>query len=274
MLYFTFLLFGLISTAPIYLPLSNTPLSGSVGYPGNTEVTYIFNPQNDKFELNFWRTTVFNRNYAPNLSFLVQDQYGDIIDNYFIGKSSYFSSSGNYSLTVFNYYTGVNFQVRVCLFSCDYSCPYDMTYGYCKGEGACVNGICQCDNSSTVQVDHYDCSLKPPLPETSSSSYMVVMLTLIFVGVILVIFIPLAIFSLCRTLARRAAVERQPIIQHYQGVSPVQAYNTVPYIVTAQPYNPNSLPYQTYTPVVQAYNPSFQPTVDPKAQESGTPNKV
>jgi hypothetical protein len=103
------------------------------------------------------------------------------------------------------------------------------------------------------------------------------MVSLIFVGVILVIFIPISIYTLCRRIALRAALERQPIIQHYEGVSPVQAYNTVPYMVSAQPYNPHNLPYQAYTPAVQAFNPPVQafnppvlPTIDPKAQERNT----
>jgi hypothetical protein len=225
-------------------------------------ITYTFNPQQQTFELDVWRTQAFSRYTAPLLIASVSAP-GSTPDYSFSGQKTYYPTrAGNYTVAIQSSSTSFTYQIRVCLFSCPVSCPYTIL-GYCDGNGACINGVCTCDNS-TLLLDS-SCSVGDTLWE----KLIGIWIACIVIGFIVVVVIPIVICCCCCGMCAAAAAESKPIHHHHHHQHHQhQEYNSVPPGVVfpnaGQPYiqanayqQPQGYPQQGYPPGYQQQTPGF-----------------
>jgi len=257
-------------------------LSDSI-YEGLTN-TYSYTNGASEFEVDAWRTQIYNYPYnTPSMWLTVKDPYGFILsEGLFYGQQTISTTYIGLNHTIqFELLSGVSsmtYQIRACDYSCPSECPYTSGLGYCNGNGACFYGICLCDNSTSNTFDGYSCYLDLP-----TSSLFGLWIALSVVGFLLIVVLPIVIcVCCCGVCAAAANAERHPIIHHHHP-SPINpAYNTGPVYSTmavptpgvayvqAQPAGPYQ-PMGQQPPMFQGQpgQPYYQP--QPQQQQPGQP---
>jgi len=288
MLCLVLLLISWVSAQNTPIDLSQSQILSNTASESGYNYYSVLNPYGETFELDIWRTQTFPYNEAPNLYVTVDDPNNvQLYSGVFYGQQTISGyTNGNYTVSV-SLLTGFNtmaYQIRACTFSCSNNqCPYNYGIGYCNANGACVNGICVCDNSTSLTWDTYSCSLN--ISWGLWENFIGLWIALIIVAFLLVFVLPIIICVCCCGACAAAAAERQPIIHHHHPINPTYAtgpvYNTsmptpgVSY-VQAQPaglYQPGQQwqpqqqvyqPGQPYQPQQQVYQPG-QPQAQPQS---------
>jgi len=277
-----FLLICLVSGQ--YTPLTSVAVSDSVQYDTKYYTFYVNSFSGEQtFEIDLWRTQTYQYPASLSLWLTVNDPSGrQLWFSSFYGQQQITTTStGNHTilLELLSGESSMSYQIRACTFGCNSDqCTYSSNFGYCSGNGACIYGVCFCDNTTSLTtLNSFDCSLNyGPLPPVFETLWI----ALIIIGFLLVVILPLVIcVCCCGVCAAAANSERHPIIHHHHP-SPINpAYSTGPVYNTMAVPTPGvsyiqaqpAAPYQPGQPMFPGQQPFYQPQQQPPFQPQQQP---
>jgi len=271
-----FVLFGYVLTqyTPLPLTTTGTPVKGSL--LGGGSVIYSIYQNQQRFELNWWRTNTFIYGSAPSIRFTLKDASGFTYSS-FNGQGSYSPTYiGNYTFTVTNHgFQTVNYEVRACSSFCPSACPFSSSSGYCYGNGACTfnTKLCTCDNTTTTatKLDTLTCNYILDLGLWTQ--LLGLWIFLIILGFFLVCILPIICCCCCGVCVAAAATERRPVVTHHHHHNPNET--TPVYVTSPNPavvYPAPGVQYVQAQPV--GLQPVPQPGLYPNINPQGQYNRV
>jgi len=262
----------LVSTQTINLPMNSQLNTGTIP-PGQTQTYSINLTSASRFTLTLWRTSKSSYNTAPQMTTVIN---GGGYNNYksFVGKTSFNPIvTGAFNISITNSQSPsatLTFQIRACNGS---SCPtiYDCSYtgGYCANNGACLNSLCFCDNTTLYSLNSYSCSLTNstiPIADLFQSLFGL-WIAVIVIGFILVCIVPIAVCvcccGACAVGGAIAAAESTPINVHHHHAGPIMTPVQGVVYNQAEPQGQPGLYPQTQPGIYQQSQPGIYPQPQP-----------